>query len=252
MDDRLQVRWVSAFIDVPADMLSRSADFWTALTGSTVGAPVGEGEEFLPLEPRDGDPCLWLQRTSCGGPGCHLDLYPRDVEAAAAAAADLGATRTRSTDGLVVMDSPGGMPFCLVTHRGQHLRPGPAGPPGAAVVVDQICLDIPPSRYDDECDFWARLTGWPRRDGPSADRDEFDRLRRPADIPYAVLLQRLADDEQPRVSGHLDLACEDREAAVAAQVALGAEEVRRTEGWTVMRDPAGMTYCNTTRHPGSV
>jgi len=74
---------------------------------------------------------------------------------------------------------------------------------------------------------------------------------RPAGIPYAFLLQRL-DDDQPAVTAHLDLACEDRDAVAARHEEWGAEVVRRTHGWTVMRDPAGMTYCNTGRRPGAV
>jgi hypothetical protein len=129
------------------------------------------------------------------------------------------------------------------------VRPAPAGDPGRRSVVDQVCLDIPAGRYDDECAFWAALTGW-RRTGQEED-NEFDRLARPGGIPYAVLLQRL-DDEQPAVTAHLDLACDDRDAETTRQQALGAEQVRRTPGWTVMRDPVGLVYCNTGRAPGDV
>ncbi len=66
-----------------------------------------------------------------------------------------------------------------------------------------------------------------------------------------MLLQRL-DDEQPAVSAHLDLSCEDRDAVSAWHASLGAEVVERTDGWTVMRDPVGLTYCNTGRRPGEV
>ena len=66
-----------------------------------------------------------------------------------------------------------------------------------------------------------------------------------------MLLQRL-EDEQPSVTAHLDLSCDDRDAETSRQQALGADVVRRTDGWTVMRDPAGRHYCNTGRRPGEV
>jgi glyoxalase superfamily protein len=242
------VRWVSAFLDVPPERLDASAGFWASVTGSRVGSPVGDSDEFLPLEPEHGDPCLWLQRIEGGDVGSHPDLYVEDVEAVAERAAGLGATRVLASDGLVVLRSPGGLAFCLVRHRGQSVRPEPVGPEGARCVVDQVCLDIPPAGYDAECAFWADLTGWPL---VGDDMDEFRRLTRPPEIPYAFLLQRL-DDEQPAVTVHLDLACDDREAVGAWHERLGAVTVRRTPGWTVMRDPAGMVYCNTGRHPGDV
>jgi Glyoxalase-like domain len=244
-----QVRWVSASIDVPPELVDRARTFWTSVTASTVGSPAGDDKEFLPLDPPDADPCLWLQRTQGGPVRCHVDLYVADVDDLARRAVELGATKVRATDGLVVLASPAGLPFCLVTHREQAVRPGPAGPDGARSVVDQVCLDIPPRRFDGECDFWAALTGWPRTQ--QEQHDEFNRLVRPPGIPYAFLLQRL-DDDQPTASAHLDLACEDRDSTAAQQRAWGADVVRRTPGWTVMRDPVGLTYCNTTRRPGAV
>ncbi len=242
------VRWVSAFLDVSGGLIGPSRSFWSAVTATTPGPAVGDHDEFLPLLPASGDPCLWLQRLEDGPAACHPDLYVEDVQAVADHALRLGATRTSSADGLVVLRSPGRLPFCLVAHRGQSTRPAPVGPAGARSAVDQLCLDIPAGRYDEECDFWAALTGWERLDVAES---EFDRLARPSAIPYAFLLQRL-DDEQPAVGAHLDLACEDRDAVIRVHEAYGAVVVRRTPGWTVMRDPAGMVYCNTGRRPGAV
>lgn len=243
------VRWVSAFLDVTPDVLDAEVAFWSAVTGSALGEPVGDDGEFRPLQPSGGDPCLWLQRIEEGPAGCHPDLYVDDVTAAADHAVGLGATQTLASDGLVVLRSPGQLPFCLVAHRGQSVRPEPVGPPGARAVVDQVCLDIPAATYDDECEFWATLTGWTHSAGEVD--DEFTRLVRPQEIPYAFLLQRL-DDEQPGVTAHLDLACEDRDAVAARHEACGADVVRRTPEWTVLRDPAGMVYCATVRRPGAV
>jgi hypothetical protein len=60
------------------------------------------------------------------------------------------------------------------------------------------------------------------------------------------LLQRLDEDEE-RVRAHLDWSSTDREAETARHIEAGAEQVRRFEGWTVMRGPVGMTYCVTGR-----
>jgi hypothetical protein len=242
------VRWVSAFLDTPEDQVGLASGFWTAVTETVVGAALGDHGEFLPLDPTTGDTCLWVQRIQDGPVSAHPDLYVEDVDDVAARAVELGASVLSSSAGLAVLTSPGGLPFCLVAHRGQSVRPEPVGPMGARSVVDQICVDIPPSRWDTECVFWASLTGWQRTDDPSR---EFGRLVRPSGIPYAFLLQRL-DDERAAVGIHLDLACDDREAECARQQALGADLVRRTDGWTVMRDPTGRTYCTTGRAPGDV
>ena len=242
------VRWMSMFVDSPPALFDTSAAFWTAVTHTLIGPAAGDEDEFLPLQPLRGDPCLWLQQTRGGGPTCHPDLYVDDVDEAARLARDLGARTVLEKDGLVVSTSPGGLPFCLVRHRGQHVRPDPVGPDGSRSVVDQVCLDIPPGVHDRECGFWAELTGWERYDDHA---DEFERLRRPPGLPYAVLLQRL-EDEQPTVGAHLDLAADSRDAEVARHVAAGARVMRRTDGWTVLRDPAGMAYCVTARAPGDV
>jgi hypothetical protein len=247
----VSVRWVSVFLDVPPDLLEPATSFWTQVTGTRPGPTIGSHDEFLPLEQRPDQASLWLQRIEAGQVSCHVDLYVEDVEAAVRRVSDLGARQVRLLEGLgvVVMASPGGLPFCLVRHRHQSARMAPVGADGVRSLLDQVCLDIPASRYDDECVFWADFTGWPLTDAHS--HDEFRRLTRPPTIPYAFLLQRL-DDDGGAVSAHLDLACEDRDAESERHVRLGAAAVRRTDGWTVMRDPVGLTYCNTRRRPGDV
>ena len=74
------------------------------------------------------------------------------------------------------------------------------------------------------------------------------RAARPDDVAVRILLQRRADDTP--ASAHLDLACDDREAETERHLTLGAVVVRRHEGWTVLRDPAGLEYCITDRDPG--
>lgn len=72
-------------------------------------------------------------------------------------------------------------------------------------------------------------------------------LRPPAGLPVRLLLQRL-DDERP-ASAHLDLACADITAVRSRHEELGAVLVREGAHWTVLRDPAGGTYCLTGRDP---
>src|SRR5581483_11914549 len=98
--------------------------------------------------------------------------------------------------------------------------------------------------FDDEARFWMELTGWERR---ASDHPEFDRLIRPAGHPLRILLQRM--DETEPIHAHVDFSCDDVGAEVARHEALGGEVVRRTEGWTTLRDPVGLAYCVTRRVP---
>src|SRR6476661_3387309 len=211
----MTIGWLTAFLDSPPETASASERFWREVTGTRLSPPRGERDEFATLLPPDGDPFLKVQRVVQSVPGgLHLDVHTDDVRGLA----------------------------CLVGHPGRR-RPGPVGPPGARSLVDQVCLDVPPSQWDAERSFWAALTGWELRSGALAG---FAVLARPEGMPLRLLLQRL-DDEQYTVTGHLDLAREDRDAEAARHAALGARPVRRTEHWTTLRDPAGRGYCLTRR-----
>ena len=236
------VRWITAFIDTVEDRADPAEVFWSRVTGQVVSARRGRRSEFATLLPDDGDPFLKLQRSIQSTPGgLHLDLHSDDPDALAMRAEMLGASASY-LDGYVVCGSPGGMTFCIVDHPGTR-RPSPQRWPGGRSLVDQVCLDIPPSGFDAECSFWQQLTGWDL----APERDGFRRLARPDGLPIALLLQRL-QDEQSVVTGHLDLGSDDADAEAARHVALGAREVRRMPGWTTLVDPAGRTYC-VTRHP---
>ena len=126
-----------------------------------------------------------------------------------------GASVRAELDDLVVLGSPGGFGWCLVGHDGERTRTRPVRWPGGhRSLVDQLCLDIPASRYDAECDFWSALTGWELRRGGYGD---FSVLVRPESMPR-----------------HLGL---------------GAVVVRRMPVWVTLRDPAGLDYCVTGRDP---
>ncbi len=240
------VRWMSVLLDNPRHRAREDELFWAHVTGWPVGDREGRHDEFAALLPVDADPYVWFQDVE-GPAAAHPDLYVEDVEDRAARAEQLGAQVTRRDPGLVVLRSPGGLPFCLVTHRDQTRRPDPTPWPGGRSLVDQVCLDIGSSGFDVEADFWAALTGWERS---GASGSEFERLAHPDGIPLQVLLQRLEQESGP-VRAHVDLACDDRDAETDRHRALGAEVVRRTTGWTTMRDVAGREYCLTRRTPSA-
>ena len=241
------IRWVTAFVDRPADEFAAARTFWQRATGTSMSPMRGERDEFSTFLPVGADACLRLQRLDGGPPGSHLDLHVDDVEAAAGAVMALGATEVSVRVGLAVVRSPGGLPFCVVAHHGESRRPRPVGRPGARTVVDQVCIDIAPDRFDEECEFWAAVTGWRLECGREAD---YRVLVRPEAMPLRLLLQRRSDrDRGLPTRCHLDLACDDVELAARAHEALGASVRDRRPWWTVMADPAGAEYCLTARSP---
>jgi hypothetical protein len=234
---------VTGFLDGP----DRSAEaFWSAVTGSGLSERRGAHAEFVTLLPCTGDAVLRSQVVGAPPARCHLDLHVGDVRAQVSRAVGLGASVGRDDGGMVVVRSPAGLVFCLVPWHGEAVRPGASDwPGGQRSLVDQMCLDISAGVFEAEADFWAALTGWPRR---PAGLPEFDYLVRPDGMPLRLLLQRIGGD----VSGmHLDLACDDVDAEAARHIGLGAVVVRRVAGdWTTLRDPAGREYCVTGRSPG--
>jgi predicted enzyme related to lactoylglutathione lyase len=239
---------MSAFLDYPADVYEAGADFWAAVTGWPRSPQRGEHGQFTSLAPSTGLGYLRVQRVGDGGPRIHVDLWVDDLAAAADEAVALGAAVVAQPyDDVTILRSPGGFVFCLVPGTG-GARPAPTTwPDGRTSYADQVCLDVPPSRYGAELGFWSDVTGWRRRDPRPG--SEFGRVTPGPEQPLQLLVQRL-DDEQDAVTAHLDWAASDPEAEIAAHVRAGAEVQGRFQGWTVLRDPAGMTYCITRRAPG--
>jgi hypothetical protein len=241
------VRWISAFLDTVTERADDAEVFWSRVTGQRISEPRGARQEFASLLPVDGDAYLKVQRVVQSAPGgLHLDLHTDDVRELAGRAEELGASASYLDLGYVVCGSPGGMTFCVVEAPGSRRTAAPEWPGGRSL-VDQVCLDIPPSRWDEEGAFWAALTGWPLRDLGSED-PEFRRLEPPPEIPFRFLLQAL-DDEQSVVTAHLDLSSDDADAEAERHVVLGAQEVRHTDGWITLTDPVGRAYCVTRRRP---
>jgi hypothetical protein len=238
----MTIRWTYAFIDRPAPLLGRARDFWTAVTDTRLSAPRGERGEFAALLPGGGaDACVKLQGVESGDGGAHLDLAVEDVRRFVDGALRLGARTVADHQDWAVLRSPAGQAFCAVPWDGEAVRP----PVVRGSRLDQVCLDVPPSRYATEVAFWsALLSDWTSRPGSLP---EFHAVVPPAGLPVRVLLQRLGD-ERP-VSAHLDLACADVEATRADHERLGAVPVAGGAHWTVLGDPAGGTYCLTGRNP---
>ncbi|MFJ4469117.1 VOC family protein [Streptomyces sp. NPDC089424] len=235
----MTIHWTYAFIDRPAERLPSAESFWTAVTDTRLSTRRGE---FVTLLPATGtDACVKVQGVREGPGGAHLDFAVDDVDAFTASAVRAGAEVAAGHEGWTVLRSPAGQPLCAVPWHGESARP----PVVRGSRLDQVCVDVPPSAYDAEVAFWTGLlAGWESSPGS---RPEFHVIGPPAGLPVRVLLQRLGA-ERP-VAAHLDLACADVAATRAGHERLGATSVATGAHWTVMRDPAGGTYCLTGRDP---
>lgn len=242
------VRWVTAFLDVAPGDAAAAAEFWCAVTGSSLSTHRGARGAFATLVPTDGDAYLRVQELAVGPAGAHLDLHVDDVDGAADRAVELGAEVRSDRDAApMVLASPGGLMFCLVGHHGETSRPPPLRWPGGhSSIVDQLCLDIPAPGLEPERQFWSAFLGW----ALFGTRPDFSVLDRPAGQPVRLIFQRMDEAEAGQlVTGHLDLACDDADAEADRHVALGARVVRRKPYWVTLEDPTGREYCITRRGP---
>lgn len=247
----MAIRWLTIFLDFPAQDFATGVAFWREVTGSGLSSYRGTAGEFATLLPQ-GDPWLRVQRVRDGAGGCHLDLHldggAGALDDVAADAVRLGARVQHRDDGLVILDSPGRFRFCLVCWEQERTVPDPVvlGEEGASR-ADQLCLDIPPGAFDRECSFWAGLTGWDLRAGV---RPEFAYLERPQGIPARLLLQRRSQaGECDDVTGHIDFACADPGRLAQRHVASGAQITAPFTYGVTMADPVGRPYCLTMRDP---
>ena len=236
---------MTAFVDLPDDRFDLGVSFWMNVTQAGLSAPRGADGQFATLVPPDGDPYVRVQRTGAG-PRIHLDLHVEYVAKARETAEHLGATVDLDL-GYVVMTSPSGMPFCIVSHHGETTRPAPVTG-GREHRLDQVCIDVPAPLFERETDFWHALTGWHLHRGQL---EEFALLSQPSNLPLRLVLQRLGgDDAAGAARAHLDIACgHGVEAVRQVHERFGAEFVARGLRWTTMRDPAGLLYCLTQRDP---
>jgi hypothetical protein len=240
------IGWLTAFIDRPAGDDGVAESFWLRVTGTTLSPRRGADGGFATFVPAEGDSALRLQRVDDGPGGCHLDLHVDEsagpgwsVPDVAARAVDLGAVEVLAEDGLVVLRSPGGLPFCVVRWHGEGRPALPAGRP--PVLAGQLCVDVPAPAFDAERDFWAAFTGWP---AVQAALPGFVRIDVPPGRGLRLLLQRRAASEPgDAVTAHLDLSTSERRVAVEVHAALGATVVHEGGHWTTLADPTGHPYC---------
>lgn len=239
----MNVTWLTAFLDFRPGSFDPGVAFWAAVSGSTPSPARGEHAEFATLLPPSGDAWLRVQRLQSAAPArVHLDLHAHDPAALRRIAGDLGAVLQHES-GIASYTSPGGLPFCLVgAHESARGGAVPWGSHRSA--VDQVCLDVPHDRWEQETVFWGRLLGLPAHDSGA----EFRRLEVPDDLPLKVLLQRRDDDEGP-VRAHLDIATDDPAAEVERVCRLGATYLHDGAEWTTLGDPTGLEFCVTNRQP---
>lgn len=241
----VSINWLQAVIDVPAERFELAAEFWTTITNSSRGEIDSSHDEYLHLVPPSGHMHLELQRTDANTAGAHMDLLVDDIDAVVEQACALGATLvTQSTH--AVLQTPGGVPFCVVAHNGESER-APVIDSALPHAVDQICLDVPAEHFETDIAFWSQLTGWSVNPPRSPEFRSFDQ---PAHLPLRILIQRLGDDDTGGPRSHLDISCGDHVAQLTERhEAAGATATEHFKRWTLLADPVDMPYCLTARPP---
>ena len=244
----MNLRWLHVMIDLPGGLEDAATRFWASALGWPLGEPWRGHEEFRSFEPPGGDSYVACQVIEGGPPRVHLDIAVDDVGEMSAHMEALGAEPGPVMKGWRVLTSPGGMPYCLVTHREANRVPEAmqwsAGGHRSRLV--QVCLDSPQSRHEDEVAFWQAATHWQwaPSDGP-----EFAGTLRPGhDSPVQLLFQRL-DGDADTVRAHIDLGADDVEAEADRLEGLGARRLWPGRGWITLEDPAGLPFCATGNQP---
>jgi hypothetical protein len=147
------------------------------------------------------------------------------------------------------MTSPGGMPYCLVTHREKNEAPTATTwtDGGHRSRLAQICIDSSATRHDDEVVFWKAATHW--RWAPSDSAEFAGKLYPHPGSPVQLLFQRLDEDGDTVTRAHIDLAADDIEAEADRLEGLGARRMWPGDGWITLEDPAGLPFCATGNPP---
>lgn len=237
---------VHAVLDVPAAAHARAAVFWERTLGWRLGTPWAGHPELQSFTPPDGPAYVHLQSID-GPPRVHVDLEVREAGATVDLAVGLGADQVAEHDEWVTLRSPGGLPFCVLGGSTSGIPAPVTWPDGHRSRLVQVCVDAPASRVDAEVAFWRGLLpgAWSGSDSP-----EFVGKWHVDGSPLQLLFQRL-DEHDGDVRAHLDTGSDDLPAEVRRLVDLGARDVRPGDGWHVLTDPAGATFCVTENSPAS-
>ncbi len=241
---------VQVFLDSPAAAAGVARTFWSRVTGWPPAWPWAEHPELSTLTPPAGAPGLSVQEADVDA-RVHLDLYPSGRPADLVERLEaLGAGVVQRHDWWTVLESPGGLVFCVIDEPSGEPPPATTWPDGHRSRLVQACVDIPDAHWQRESKFWRACLGWPPA---THDRPEYAGFEAPPRSPLRMLLQRLSPaDTSSTARVHLDLGTDDLQAEVRRLVELGAKRWGRShaaDGWVVLTDPVGLPFCATTRRP---
>ena len=237
--------WLHAVIDVPAEHLEVTADFWCRVLGWRAGEPWPGHPELRSFEPPSGRAYVHLQQID-GPPRVHIDVESDDPPETVTKAVALGAELVAERESWRTLRSPGGLPFCVIRAK-QHDPPDPVTfPDGHRVRMVQVCIDSPRSDHEEEVAFWRALL--PGRWADSHLPEFAGKWHDDAGSPIQLLFQQLDDPDGP-VRAHLDLGTDDLEADVRRLPTLGATDIGPGLGWHVFLDPARHPFCMTKNSP---
>jgi len=241
------MQWMHVVIDVPPRLEAVSTAFWAQVLGWSPSAPWPADPAFRSFEPSDSPGDAYVHRqVGDHGPRIHLDVEVSDRAAETDRLRRLGASVGPAHAEWQVMESPGGLPFCLVDPADRTV-PQPVTWDRHRSRIVQVCIDSPVGRHEVEVEFWRSATQGSWEPG---DAEEFAGKLRPEEGPVQLLLQRLGPDSSATVtSAHIDLGTDDVDAEVKRVAALGAERIHPGRGWFTLRDPAGMEFCVTANRP---
>ena len=245
-----RVTAVQVFIDAPAETAGALRTFWSEVTGWPVAWPWDDHPELSTFTPPSGTSGVSVQDAEVA-PRVHLDLYPTgDPDLLVGHVVGQGARLVQRHAWWTVLESPGGLPLCVVNEPAGDPPPATTWPEGHRSRVVQVCVDIPEASWRAEVAFWQAVLGW--HPTPHT-RSEYSGFDAPQSSPLRVLLQRLGTaDTSATVLAHLDLGTDNLEAEVERLVRVGAGKQSQPvggAGWVVLSDPAGMSFCVTARRP---
>jgi catechol 2,3-dioxygenase-like lactoylglutathione lyase family enzyme len=242
-------------IDVPTPHTDLVQDFYQALTGYTtyrneIDNPLLENANgvdlgFQRVEAYQGPTWPTQER----GQQLHLDFATDDIDAAVRFAVSQGATRAEHQPGddFVVMRDPVGHPFCFVRRNPKWDLAEPVKTTdGPSISLRALVIDCPDN--DALADFYLRLY-----DGERLGEGDGDYTSIRVNDGLILTCQR-AEGYQPPTwptqergqQLHCDVRVEDKDAAVAEAISLGATIAFTPSGgarYVVMRDPAGHPFC---------
>ncbi|MGC3995718.1 MAG: VOC family protein [Propionicimonas sp.] len=229
---------MTAFLDFAPDEFGAGTAFWRAATGYGLSPFRGAASEFATLVPTGGDDYLKVQRLGAGLTRLHLDVHVPDPWAAAEAAERAGAVLVDETrHSYVVLRSPAGFTFCLVSQPASVVPPVARWESGHRSRVSRFCLDVPRKRYAAEVAFARQVLG-----GDWRELSEPETALRPAgELPLDVRLQPA--EFASEVSTHLHVITDDLAAEVDRLVDLGARRRAVRTSKAILESPGGMVLC---------